>query len=470
MLTKHNTIEIPTDNPFANDKLERKIVADNLTRLVESTNQPFVISVEAPWGWGKTTFISMWKAQLETLGHTCLYFNAWENDFVEDPLIAFIGEISKVLAEKKAKGKVKTRIKKLQGIAGKIVRRSIPLAIQIATQGLLSQDAVKKASDAVSINSDAIAGFASELVEEKIKQYENDKNGILEFKKELASLAKSLSEEENEKAPLVFFIDELDRCRPDFSIALLERIKHIFSVEGVVFVLGVDRNQLEQSVRSIYGLETITDGYLRRFIDFSFKLPSPSVKAYCNFMFEYFHLHEAFQNHRDGRELMDIFVRTFIELAQSYAFSPRVIAQCFTEMNLILRTTPPNIELHVELVAFLVSIKVHNQKVFSLLDSDLTYPDIQKIMSDIKGEIVSNERVIEWLLEGLEARLVRGYLKDDQLNLAIQKITEISKTENHPDQKHEVAVLSNIQEGYFRRSGWAIRYLVSRIKLLEAFS
>lgn len=470
MLTKHNAIEIPADNPFANDKLERKVVADNLTRLVESTNQPFVISVEAPWGWGKTTFVNMWKTQLEVLGHTCLYFNAWENDFVEDPLIAFVGEISKVLVEKKAKGKVKTQIKKLQNIGGKIVRRSIPLAIQIATQGLLSQDAVKKASDVLFTSSDEIAGFASDLAEEKIKQYENDKNGILEFKKELSNLAKSLAEEENNKTPLVFFIDELDRCRPDFSVALLERIKHIFSVEGVVFVLGVDRNQLEQSVRSIYGLEMNTDGYLRRFIDFSFKLPSPSVEAYCQFMFEYFHLREAFQNHRAGQELMDIFVRTFIELAQSYAFSPRVIAQCFTEMNLIFRTTPPNVELHPELVAFLVSIKVHNQKLFSRLDSDLTFSDIQTIMSDIRSEIVSSERVTEWLLEGLEARLVRGYLKDDQLILAIQKITEISKTENHPDQKHEVAVLSNIQDGYFRRSGWAIKYLISRIKLLEAFS
>src|SRR6185369_6936695 len=103
MLTKHNTIEIPIDNPFTNDKLERKVIADNLTRLVESTNQPFVMSIEAPWGWGKTTFINMWKTQLEALGHTCLYFNAWENDFVEDPLIAFVGEIGKILVDKNGK-------------------------------------------------------------------------------------------------------------------------------------------------------------------------------------------------------------------------------------------------------------------------------------------------------------------------------------------------------------------------------
>ena len=96
MLTKNNAIEIPSDNPFANDKLERKNFAENLTQLISSTNQPFVISIEAPWGWGKTTFINMWKKQLDTLGYTCLYFNAWESDFVEDPLIAFVGEVGKV--------------------------------------------------------------------------------------------------------------------------------------------------------------------------------------------------------------------------------------------------------------------------------------------------------------------------------------------------------------------------------------
>ena len=290
MLTKHTAIEIPSDNPFANDRLERKKIIENLTYLVKSTTQPFVISVEAPWGWGKTTFIEMWKGYLESLGHTCLYFNAWENDFVEDPLIAFVGEISKSLVDKKDKGKAKAQLKRLQNIGGKIVRRALPLTIQIATQGLLSQETVKKASDVVFASSDEIAGFASALAEEKIKQYENDKNGVLEFKKELASFAKSLSESNSKKSPLVFFVDELDRCKPDFSLALLERIKHIFSVEGVVFILGIDRGQIEQSVKSIYGREMDEDGYLRRFIDYRLQLPQPSAEKFSQFLFERFNM------------------------------------------------------------------------------------------------------------------------------------------------------------------------------------
>ena len=93
MLKKLTEIEVTAEAPFANDTLERKQPIEKLTNLVESTEQPFVLSVEAPWGWGKTTFIRMWKAHLESKGHICLHFNAWENDFVDDPLVAFLGEM-----------------------------------------------------------------------------------------------------------------------------------------------------------------------------------------------------------------------------------------------------------------------------------------------------------------------------------------------------------------------------------------
>src|SRR5688500_4900993 len=123
------------------------------------------------------------------------------------------------------KGKVGTQLKKLQQIGGKIVRSALPVAIQIATQGLINQDAVKKTSKILFENREKIAGLASELAEEKIEQYEKDKSGIAEFKKELAKFAKAISEAEGKSTPLVFLIDELDRCRPDFAISLLERVK-----------------------------------------------------------------------------------------------------------------------------------------------------------------------------------------------------------------------------------------------------
>ena len=475
MLTKNTEIEIPTDNPFVYDKLDRKKIAENLTTLVQSTNQSFVISIEAPWGWGKTTFIKMWKTHLETLGHTCLYFNAWENDFVEDPLIAFIGEIGKALAEKKIKGKARTQLKKLQSIGGKIARRSIPLAIQIATQGLLSQDGIKKASDIIFASSDEIAGFASELAEEKIKQYENDKNGILEFKKELANFAKFLSEDENKRPPLVFFVDELDRCKPDFSLSLLERIKHIFSVEGVVFVLGIDRGQIEQSVKSIYGQKMDEDGYLRRFIDYRFQLSQPTAEGFCQFLFERFNMGEALKGRRSPHDEKDVLIRVFSKLAQYHKFSLRKIEQCFTEINLVLRTIPNNILLFPEMLAFLVAFKSYSPDNYLALRQNMSYTELINFIEFVKKGFDMADHYDFRIMTRIHANLVADYLdryKDSRdYDQAIKDPQAKSGEDSPPESKvYSVQVLQYIQKAEFEGQYRGLKFTLSRLDLIESLT
>ena len=80
--------------------------------------------------------------------------------------------------------------------------------------------------------------------------------------------------------PLVFFIDELDRCRPSFAIELLERVKHLFDVKNIVFVLSIDKKQLEAITAAVYGERIDALEYLRRFIDLDFYLPLPHTKDY----------------------------------------------------------------------------------------------------------------------------------------------------------------------------------------------
>jgi hypothetical protein len=472
MLTKHTAIEIPADNPFLNDKLERKQIAENLTRLIESTNQPFVISLQAPWGWGKTTFINMWKAHLESLGHICLYFNAWENDFVEDPLIAFIGEINKTLYEKKGKGKFDKQIKKLQFIGGKIIRRAMPLTIQIATQGLLSQDTVKKTSDLLFSSGDELAGFASEVAEERIKQYENDKTSFHEFKKELDEFAKSLSADGNKKPPVIFFVDELDRCRPDFSISLLERIKHVFSVEGIVFVLGIDRNQIEQSVKTLYGAEMDEDGYLRRFIDININLPEPTIEKYCESLFDKFQLVEVFNKRKNGRDEHQTLLRVLTNLSKDYMFSLRVIEQCLTEVNLALRTTPPNYRLFPHLVALLVTLKTHKPKIYSLLQrSELTYIEIKKILDEIKGELENKDSIYQLMLAQFEVYLLYGYIKyEDGRTEPFAELQRNRESKDSTISSYANSVLRFAERVQFDMYYKAVKDIVDQIGLITEFT
>ncbi|EPE9323938.1 KAP family P-loop NTPase fold protein, partial [Enterobacter asburiae] len=77
--------------------------------------------------------------------------------------------------------------------------------------------------------------------------------------------------------PIFIIIDELDRCRPSFAINLLEIVKHIFNIPGVVFVIATDTEQLQHSIKVVYGNDFSASHYLSRFFDRRFLLPSPNL-------------------------------------------------------------------------------------------------------------------------------------------------------------------------------------------------
>jgi len=57
----------------------------------------------------------------------------------------------------------------------------------------------------------------------------------------MESLKKAIREFVAASEPRVLFlVDELDRCRPDYAITYLETIKHIFDIKGAVFLLAAD--------------------------------------------------------------------------------------------------------------------------------------------------------------------------------------------------------------------------------------
>lgn len=84
--------------------------------------------------------------------------------------------------------------------------------------------------------------------------------------------------------PLIVVIDELDRCSPSFALILIETIKHFFAVENVVFVLSINRGQLENHVRKQYGVVSSPGVFLEKFIDLRLQLrgkePNTSLDVY----------------------------------------------------------------------------------------------------------------------------------------------------------------------------------------------
>ena len=275
------------DNPWEDDVLGRRVIAEFLTNMLSSTNTPFVINLNSPWGTGKTFFLKRWKLSIQDT-HPSLLFNAWETDYSEVPFIAFISEIQAQLSNldkegKELKGKVQEWVEK----SGRIILKGIPLLIKGGVRYALGESGLEEAKDLLDTKiEDDIADYAGKLAGKAVDDHLSKRQSIHEFKSLMEEAVSLIPQTDaNLKPPLFIFIDELDRCRPTYAIELLENIKHLFSVPGVVFILATDSDQLGHSIRSVYGQGIDAGAYLRRFIDQTYQLPEPSYEQFAELLF-----------------------------------------------------------------------------------------------------------------------------------------------------------------------------------------
>lgn len=300
---KEEKTEIVDNNPFQNDLLDREKVADKLEKIIVTANDGFVMAIDAGWGMGKTTFIDMWAKRLNNAKkYNIVTFNAWENDDCEDPLIGLISEVSKF------ENHVDDEEQKIKEIATGISLNSLSNFIKIASLGIVD----------VNIN---------EIIEKLKKDdsvfllYDEQKKLCGKFHEKLKSIAKDKK--------LIIFIDELDRCKPTFAVKLLERIKHLFYVENIIFILALNKDELICTLKKVYGNEIDSYGYLRRFIDLDITLPLPKYDVYCDFLFNKYNFLE---------EDMDEYKKVLKKAVIHFKLSLRDIDKFFT----VLRLSLPN--------------------------------------------------------------------------------------------------------------------------------
>ena len=96
--------------------LDRAQIATKLTNLIRDQSAPFAISIHGYWGTGKTFMLKRWQKDLESQDFKAIYFNAWEDLFCDDPLLAIIGQLSEYFTESN-----------LKSFADRVVQVAIPL-------------------------------------------------------------------------------------------------------------------------------------------------------------------------------------------------------------------------------------------------------------------------------------------------------------------------------------------------------
>lgn len=398
MSIKHRELEIQLENPFSNCKLNRSKYTNILTSIIESYPTGFVLAINNKWGSGKTTFIKMWERELMNNSYRTLYFNAWENDFEDNPLTALMGELKSL-----GNGKAKPKFNKALKIAAALSKHITPILLQAVADKYISTGILKEAIVNVSKG-------VSDIFESEVNDYVGKKRSIKEFKQNLSEFIA----ETNDDKPLVFFIDELDRCRPNYAVSILEQIKHFFSVSNIVFVLSIDKIQLGNAIRGVYGSEYIdTEEYLRRFIDIEYSIPEPEKGIYYNYLFEYFEFNKFFlqEKRKDHRELSsdkNEFLQVSEILFDGTAIPLRQQEKIFAHARLALRSFK-TLEYVIPIVFLLLTyIKLTNEKLYNQIkDKSLSLRELQEQFKGIVKKNVTGER--ERSLMWIEAQLVLYY-------------------------------------------------------------
>lgn len=258
------------DEIFEDDKLGIKSSVIDFAHLIEQNTYieggvSKVYSISADFGAGKTFFCEKLKRVLEKDGIQTTKMNIWEMDFYEDPLMPILAKLNEIYEKDGQKLPTKIIDSTL-----KFSKNSLAFLCGTAIKSI-SQEALN-----VDIIEEVKNHFSSKSLYDDFNQYQK---ALKELKEALTQWAKSSDK------PIIIIIDELDRCSPDYAVRTLEVLKHFFDVSGFVFVLAIDENHLESSVKCLFGTENF-EGYKRKFINNTFLLPHPDKKAFAEFLYD----------------------------------------------------------------------------------------------------------------------------------------------------------------------------------------
>ena len=350
-------LDVSSPEIWQDDILHRVELVKFFTTVIGCRKEAITMCLNGGWGTGKTFFLTRLCEQYRRckdendIGGKAIYFNAWEDDDLEDPLIAIVGQIWQNLKG----GTLDECVKSITTCAPKLIKR---FAFKAGMGLLKSIPVAGKVVEEVA--GDAGAEDLSSSTENVFVQYGELTKSKRELKERLAELGEKVYQETGRS--LLFVIDELDRCRPTFAIETLERVKHLFGVPHIVFLFGVDCEQLKKSVCAVYG-DVDADNYLNRFFDLEMSLPPANNEQ---FLWMLNGSHEL-ANQSNSISQFQYLLKNLLPLAELHSLSLRELEKVERTMTLISVTNlAPGAEL-VVLLPLLIILKMRNREVYEKL-------------------------------------------------------------------------------------------------------
>lgn len=438
-------IEVPAEEPFKFDALGRKPVVEFLRNLIKQIEGPFVLALDSPWGTGKTTVVRMLRRSLEIEGFQCVYFNAWKDDYVTDPLIPMVAAIDALKPDGDSVNEnFRASMAVVRRAVGPIAKRVIKAAIKVGTMGALDVD------EAIE---EATAEVTSEATSDLIEAFQKEKVSLEQFRDALEKAVGKLSQDQPPR-PLIFFIDELDRCRPSYAIELLERVKHLFDVPNMVFVLSIDKKQLEAITAAVYGERINAPEYLRRFIDLEYALPAPHTKSYTRELikrFEFKAFFDARSNDSTLRYDHDNFVESFTLLAGMFELSLRARERCLTRLGVALKQTSSDQYLDPIVLSLLLVLRIKKPDLYAGLLSGLIAP--RDLIETLRQMPTAREFSESRMSVVLEAYLIAGDIQRERGERVLSELKTLANAESDTVERSHARNVVQMQQHV--RGGWA---------------
>ena len=282
---------------------------------------------------------------------SCFNFSAWQDDDLDDPLISVVGQIHHFLHAKQARGcltpDITTRLNEFIQAANTILSKSSRIASKIVEHH-------------IGINPAEVVEAFGNFQAQRVEAYSDAIQARVDIKNRLINLAEYVWSESG--YPLVIIIDDLDRCRPTFAIALLERIKHLFDVRHVTFVLGLDQDQFVKMLHNVYGSEFDATNYLCRLIDIEFKLPKISHNDFVKLLISKYSLRQYLAENEGDKSnyhemVIDEFTSSLVYLSRRFDLSFREIERIVREMVLVERIHPTFSQVEATLIVLLICLR-----------------------------------------------------------------------------------------------------------------
>lgn len=347
------------DQPQEHDLLGYQPYARTLAQMIASDQlqTPFTLGIYGPWGTGKSTFMHLLRKELRADGLYTMAFQPWQFDEKEEvwkALIYTVLEYLQRLDEKRSAAE----------------RQNAKLQNLIKGLGKLALNEVVMRLTDERVSLDQVAHLYSQHQRDNAQFINTFRAEFRDAKREI------LGGDDDSRAKIYVFVDDLDRCTPESCIMVLEAIKLFFDMEGCVFVMGIDREVVQRGIEVKYRRTRQVSGqdYLEKIIQLPFVLPPVERDTFQRFV-------EIIARPFDFDET------TLALMVEAAAGNPRRIKRLSNSLNLVRRvaletagTSAEREAIDEKKLALLLMLQVRYPLAYNWLTS---YPQpLRKVLSE----------------------------------------------------------------------------------------